>query len=450
MKTNYFKTTLFFFINLVLLSTGIDAQNQNNDTTRSKYLYRPERNAYTNTQDTVHEFDSTQKTTVNQDSGSEQQEIINDSIRKRLDFMHDSVLAREIFIRDSIIARENFVRDSIMERNRKIDSLTVLKYQIERLFKATLWATSEPIIIDAGTIQITDNLQLTDYKYTLLPYSLNKPYTPWSTIIPLTNKNLEIHYGNSGKQITGLKTNLFNCSYTNTSDGKILEINHQQIITINNGIRYFKEPVDSVFYDRTGKILRIKRYGIFYSTNTTYQRGSYQFTHLEQVKQFEYNSSGIVSGVNVVDFCEDFTKDQINKVCKIIAYSISKNGDNYLLTRKNDPQNQYSDGTYTFEFDDELILKSVSFINQAKTEDWKTFITLNDKGNVKRYATMKKGRIVNALSIVYNTDNPQAKYPVETISISYSDDGADMYEMNNTTGKQRSRDPMTLEWGPWE
>ena len=94
-------------------------------------------------------------------------------------------------------------------------------------------------------------------------------------------------------------------------------------------------------------------------------------------------------------------------------------------------------------------LKNVAFTNLKKTENWKTYIELNDEGNVSVYIYENQGAIRNSLMINYYLNDPDAKYNVETISCAFEDDGVSYYQKNNMTGKSRSRDKMTLEWSPW-
>src|SRR5512145_1990652 len=101
--TNTMKYWLFIIAcNIV---TGLYAQET--DTIRNLHLFKPDR------------FDTIVK--------------LENIDTVRVQFIRDSILAREIFIRDSLLAREQFVRDSLLRRKKILDSLNILKPQLERL-----------------------------------------------------------------------------------------------------------------------------------------------------------------------------------------------------------------------------------------------------------------------------------------------------------------------------
>ena len=158
-----------------------------------------------------------------------------------------------------------------------------------------------------------------------------------------------------------------------------------------------------------------------------------------QIKQYQ-----------VVNFCERYKAYEASKVCNIITYEFSKQGYTYLLTRHNDPANSYSDGTFTFEFDAMYNLKSLSFRNLSNTENWQRMVELNAEGNVNCYIDRKKDIVRQSLCMVYHLKDPGAKYPVETITTIFEEDGISYFQRNNTTGLSRVRDRMTLEWGVWK
>jgi lipopolysaccharide export LptBFGC system permease protein LptF len=137
------------------------------------------------------------------------------------------------------------------------------------------------------------------------------------------------------------------------------------------------------------------------------------------------------------------------KVCAVINYDIVPQGNNFIITRTNQPANTFSDGVFTYEFKDRNTLSSVSFENKKKTESWKTIIEVNEDGNVSRYLYDKNGKIRQTLLVNYYPDDPRARHKVETITCTFEDDGISYYQQNNTTGKSRSRDRMTLEWTDW-
>jgi hypothetical protein len=129
-------------------------------------------------------------------------------------------------------------------------------------------------------------------------------------------------------------------------------------------------------------------------------------------------------------------------------FKITKNGSQYIVVRNNTPENKYSDGTFIFEYGNNYTLKNVAFKNVNKTEDWKTFIEVNEEGNITRYVYKNNGKINRTLLIKYN-NKPGAKYKVETISCMFEDDGISYKQINNTTKKMRTRDRLTLEWSDW-
>jgi hypothetical protein len=87
-------------------------------------------------------------------------------------------------------------------------------------------------------------------------------------------------------------------------------------------------------------------------------------------------------------------------------------------------------------------------MNLAKTENWQRTIELNKDGNVSCYIDKSGDLILQSLCMIYH--DPQAKIPLETITTTFEKDGISYYQKNNTTGKSRTRDRMTLEWNPWK
>jgi len=66
------------------------------------------------------------------------------------------------------------------------------------------------------------------------------------------------------------------------------------------------------------------------------------------------------------------------------------------------------------------------------------------------YFDKVNGVLKQSLCMIYHTDDPNAKYPVENITTVFEDDGVSYYQKNNTTGQIRTRDRMTLEWSSWK
>jgi hypothetical protein len=232
------------------------------------------------------------------------------------------------------------------------------------------------------------------------------------------------------------------------SNSKLLVIQRPAIIQNNSRGKFYKNPIDTVFFDNKGQITRIKSYVLFYALVNGNQRGNLVFTNRIEVRQYEYNIVNELTKCQVVRFCERWKAWEPNKVCSIINYTLSRQGEIYSLNRRNDPANGYSDGTYLLIYDDMQNLKSVSFMNLAKTENWQRTIELNKDGNVSCYIDKSGDLILQSLCMIYH--DPGAKVPLETITTTFEKDGISYYQKNNTTGKSRTRDRMTLEWSPWK
>ncbi len=406
----------------LLVIIQLNAQN-NPDSLRIKYLYRPQ--------------ESEQKDTVYR----------CDSMLIREQFIRDSIAARLQFIQDSIIAREKFVRDSIARRQRIMDSLTFLKTELPVLFDATVKTITEQLVIHNSGIGIAGDSMLTDYTYEIVPFGLSQPFTPWKSTINLSTNPVTITVNNTRKKIKGIKAPFFNCTYEKRPG--MLVIREQGIIVNNHSGNFYKDPVDTVFYDKTGRILKIKRYAHFYQVTGNYQKGASLFVHLTQVRQFEYGSANVPAMFQEVNFCERWSSAGESKVCNIITYEISRQGNTYTLIKQNNPANGYSDGTYVVEYNSVFDPVSQSFENKSKTESWKCFVELNEAGNVSRYVYQKKGVVNETLLVNYFLDDPSAKHKVETITCFFEPDGISYRQVNNTTGQRRDRDKLTMEWSPW-
>src|SRR4030042_4312635 len=417
----------------VLISTflilGLNAQ-VNDDTVRDIRLYRP---PATEAKDTI----------LVSDSLKLRQQYILDSIEARQKSLQDSVAARMKFIQDSIIAREIFVRDSIMRRQRILDSVNFLKSELQRLLDASLRAIKEDIIIHQSKIKIIGDSVLSDYVYRILPFDLTKPFTPWKRSINLSDNPISINVDQTIHRITSVQSPSITCSFNHGKVPNILRINEPGVIMDRREGKLYKSPYDTVFFDRQGRIVKIKRYIHFHRVENQYQRGAPLFVHLSQVKQYEYNASGQMIRYQVVNFCDRWSEQEENKVCYIIDYSLNIQGNTYILTRQNNPPNDFSDGTFTCEFDNDFNMKSLAFLNTSKSENWKTIIELNEAGNVSRYMYQINDFIPQSLDIIYHLDDPDAKYQTELITNTFEKDGICYYQKNNTTGRSRERDKMT-------
>jgi hypothetical protein len=361
--------------------------------------------------------------------------------------IQDSIAARQQFIQDSIAARLKFIQDSIARRQRIHDSIVYLKKELPRILEAYIRAISDQIIVKSYEIPVKGDSMLGNYEYMVLPFGLEQPYTPWKPKIYLNSKAVKIKYDPGTKNITSLQVPSIVCTLNYGSN--ILIINEQTAILNNRWGKFFKIPVDSVFFDKSGKIVKIKRYIHFHQATSNYQKGAFLFTHLAEVKQFEYTASNELSRFQWTSFCDRWAAYDPKKVCNIATFTITRQGSNYIVKRENDPKNNFAEGNFTFEVDNAGILKSVSFLNVSSTEDWKTFIELNEAGNVSRYVYQNKG-VVNKTLLVNYYDDPKAPNKVETVTCIFEDDGISYYQQNNTTGKVRERDRTTGEWGPWK
>ncbi len=444
-RTKKLRKILFVFTGLVFFT---HLYPQNPDTLNGRNLYNPE---------TLRPKDSTtvpasqplQSKHV-RDSLKAREKFVRDSIDIRLKFIRDSIDARLKFIQDSIVAREKFVRDSLIRRQQIIDSLTFLKNELPALIDASLRTIKEDIIIYTDKIRIAGDSTLSNYTYRILPFDLTLPFVPWESTINLSDNPVRIVVDTMKHKIASIKTPFINCSFKYGRNKNILRINEAGSILNKRTEKFYKSPIDSVFFDRQGRVVKIKQYIQFYSVTNNYQRGAPLFLHLSQVKQFEYGADNLISRQEVVTFCDRWSNRDENKVCNIITYTLSKQGNNYILTRRNDPVNDYSDGSFTFEFDNSKNLKSVSFKNVKNSSDWKCFVEINDDGNVSRYVRQNKGIVRQTLLINYYLDDPDAKHKVETITCTFEEDGISYYQKNNTTDKVRYRDKMTGEWSKWQ
>jgi hypothetical protein len=412
-----------------------------------KYLYRPQEIRINDTSQFSQE--EVPRPAANQDSLNARQQFMRDSIETRMQFIRDSIETRMQFIRDSIAAREAFVRDSIERRERKIDSLNFLKSALPGLLEASIKTISEEIVISTIPPAVTEDLMLTNYIYITLPFDFTRPFTPWKSIINLSDKPVSIVVDAKEKKITSIQSPIFHHFYEYNARSKTLRVQGQGTIVSAPSTKYYKLPIDTVFYDSKGRIIKIKRYHEFYQVKNSYQKGPFVFNHLTQVRQFEYTPTNTLSQYQLTNFCDRWSAQEARKVCNIITYQIIAQGNIYHVTRKNDPANEYSDGEFTYEFGFDYTLKSVSFLNVKKTENWKTYIELNKDWYVSNYIYENQGAIRNSILINYYLDDPNARFKVETISCSFESDGVCYYQKNNMTGKSRTRDKLTLEWSPW-
>jgi hypothetical protein len=399
---------------LLFTFCGVKAQD---DTVKMRNLYRP----YT----------------------PETEEQMTDSLREK--YKRDSLELRMQFVRDSLLAREKFIQDSLLRRQFIRDSVTFLKTKLDGLIEAYYKATKEDIFLYTNEITVRGDSALDDFTAVILPFSVSEPYLPWKINWPLTGESVRIQAGNGPVSV-----NTPQIKATFEPAGSLLIIKENPVIHKTSSGNFYKLPFDSVFYDRYKRIIKIKRYEQLYTLTNNNQRGTPLFINLKMVKQFGYTSKNELSTYEVVRFCERLNAGEKEKVCNVINYSFNRQGETINLTRTNSPPNSYSDGTYLYLFDTDNNLKSISFSNTAKTENWERTVELNKKGYVHCYFDKKENLITQSICMIYNEDKPNAKHPVEVITTIFEKDGFSYYQKNNTTGLYRTRDKMTLDWTPWK
>ena len=367
----------------------------------------------------------------------------------QLQINQDSIDARKKYVQDSIRIREQFVRDSVFRRKKILDSLTFLQVELPPLFEAILWTTSEEIISHADKISLIGDSVLGNYVYHKLPLGLSDPFTPWKGSLNLNAKHIHFNIDKINKKINTIKAPFLTGSLNYANQGMILIIREDYILQNNSLGSFFRIPVDSVFYDRNKKIVKIKRYVLFYKLMTNNQKGELLFTNLSQVKQYQYAANNQMAKYELVKFCDRYKPYESNTVCSIINYTVTKQDNNYLITRRNNPGNEFSDGTFTLEYDGNENIKSISFRVLSNTLMWQRFVELNKEGSVNCYIDKKEDVKSSSRCMIYHNE-PNAKYPVETITSTFEKDGIDYLQTNITTDKTRIRNRMTLEWGPWK
>ncbi len=367
----------------------------------------------------------------------------------QLQMNQDSIEARRKFVLDSIRAREQFVKDSILRRKQILDSLTSLQGELQSVLEAMQWTINEDIISHADKIAIIGDSVLGDYVYHKLPLVLSEPFTPWKGSLSLNAKHIHLNVDKKTKKISLIK-GPFLCSLNYANQGMIIIIHEDYTLQKNSSGNFFRFPIDSVFYDGHKRIVKIKRYVQFYDLLPGNRKGQLLFTNLSQVKQYQYDTNNQMTKYELVKFCDRYKVYDKNEVCSIINYAVTKQGNTYQITRRNNPENEFSDGTFTLEFDEQENVKSISFrVLANNTLKWQWFVELNKEGNVNCYIEKTQG-VTGSTRCMFYHNEPNAKYPVEIINTSFEKDGIDYVQTNLTTGKTRVRNRMTLEWGPWK
>lgn len=437
MHLNFFKRIVSTIVITMIVSVLFIAKTytQQPDTVKPKYLYNPARlrgeTEVIHVDDTIPVPDTT---------------IIDEA---RLQQIRDSLLAREQFVRDSLLAREKFIKDSIMRRQRMHDSVVFLQRELPELLHAYFRTMEDDIIIRSYNIPIKGDSALGDYSYLILPFTVSEPYIPWKPSYSLTGNNIRITTDQQKQKIIAVRTPAVRCRFEYGRQKDILVIHEQAVVQNNWAGKFYETPIDSVFFDRSRRIVKIKRYVMFYSLVNNKQQGDPLFLNLEQVKQYEYGPGDRIMQHQVVQFCDRWKAYEPNKVCSILTYTFTHDDYKYQLVRRNEPANKYSDGTYNFEYDHQDNLKSISFKNIAGTENWERLVQMNDDGYVHCYMDKINGMIHQSICMIYHPANPGLQQKVEIITTIFEEDGISYYQKNNTTGQVRTRNKMTLEWSPW-
>lgn len=387
-----------FFLKLIPLSAQID---------NNKYLFRP--------------------SLISDTSKS----IYNDSTKTELQTHKDSLKREQIRI------------DSIKRITKIKDSINLLKNKLQFILECYFKANHENIPISNVTILTSADTAILKAEYFLLPFNLNQPYKPWKYELNLLSNNFKVTYDDA-YQIIRINSNAINIDIGYHKNIVVIKDIHS--ILNNKYGNYYKVPVDSIFLDNNKKIIRIKRYAHFYKLIKNSEKGDYLFTNTTYVKQFFYNQANNISKIQVVNFSDRWYNHENQKITSIINYEIVKNNNTYILSRKSDPENNYADGKYTYEFDQSMNLVKVDYTNEHTSESWHKEIELNKEGFVHCYYDYIKNKLKQSLCILYN----YSKNAYETITTIFEDDGISYFQRNNTTGKIRRRNRLTLEWGPWE
>ena len=375
--------------------------------------------------------------------------VPSDSALIKEQFALDSIALRREFIRDSLIAREKFVKDSLYHRKQILDSLTFLNRELPKLIEAAIKSINEEIIIYTDQVNIIGDSTLSNYTYRVLSQKIDKPYSPWRSTIKLSGNSFRIKIDTVNNKISSVYSPEINYSFNYDFHERIVRMNGRKTILKKSTGNYYKYPIDSVFFDSKGRVKKLKKYVHYFEATNNYKKGASLSIDLEEIKEFNYFPDGVLSNYRLVNYCDGSGGKNKNEVCHIVNYSLSRQGRKFTVVKKNEPKNDYSDGTFIFEFDSNFDLKSMKFTNVTKKLNRNFIIELNEDRNVSRYLYEKDGRIHKTLLVNYN-NNPNAKHKVETIVCYFEEDGISYYQKNSTTSKSRTRNKLTMKWNPWK
>ena len=375
--------------------------------------------------------------------------VLSDSILIKEQFRLDSIALRQEFIRDSLVAREKFVKDSLYYRKQILDSVIFLNRRLPKLIEAAIKSSNEEIVIYSDPVNIIGDSSLSDFTYRVLSQKIDKPYAPWRSTIKLSGSSFRVKIDTVNKKVISVRSPEMNYSFNYDYDERIVRMNGRKTIVKKRSGNYYKYPIDSIFFDRKGRVMKLKRYAHYFEATDSYQKGASLYIDIEQIKEFDYFSDGVLSNYRLINYCDGSGGKNKNEVCHIVNYSLSRQGRKFTVLRKNEPKNDYSDGTFIFEFDSNFDMKSMKFTNVTKKLNRNFIIELNEDRNVSRYLYEKDGRINKTILVNYNK-SPNAKHKVETIVCYFEEDGISYYQKNSTTGKSRIRNKLTMIWNPWK
>lgn len=347
------------------------------------------------------------------------------------------------------IARALFVKDSIERRQRMLDSVIFLKNQLQGMMEAYYSTIKEEIIVEFYAIPILGDTALGNFSYTILPFGVRDPYMPWKGNVVLSGKSVTYALDQKQKRVIGMKSPQVAASFSWIHNGRAMVIEESAVIQKNLYGSFYKKPVDTVFFDSHNRLIAVKKYVVFHALGSGNTCGALLFTNRTQVKYFDYGTNGKLIQYKLIRYCDRWKSYETNKLCSSITYSLTYSDGSCQVSRRNEPANSFSDGTFTFIFDKPGNLKSISFQNLAKTENWTRDIELNKNGFVNCYMDKANNVVIQSLCWIYHNE-ANAKYPVEEILTTFEKDGISYIQRNNTTGKVRTRDRMTLEWSSWK
>jgi len=355
---------------------------------------------------------------------------------------YDTNVTKLNFVDDSI-KRMEYKLDSIARIKRIKDSISITKKQLKFILECYFKAIHENIPISGVYIQTYDDTLISKAGYFLITFNLNQPFKPWYYELDLLLQNLKIVFDNNHliRKITSKNINI-DIEYQKN----IIIIKNIHSILNNKYGSYYKIPIDSIFLDNNNNIIKIKEYLKFYNLINNKEKGDFLFENIVFVKQFYYNRDNSLSKIQIVNFGDRWYKFETQKVTGIINYEITKNNMTYIINRKTDPENIYADGKYIYEFDSNMNLIKVNYINNSTAENWRKEIELNNNGHIHCYYDYIKDKLKQSLCFIYNYS--ENKY--QSITTIFEDDGISYFQRNNTTGQTRRRNKLTLEWGPWE